>query len=169
VPPLALDERIFGDYEQLKRLFYIFFFKTPGAEAVVGADDMAFLDRLWADWSPGYDAADDLRHAKQCLRAPEHLAAALGYYRADEPGLHEPGAGDPYAAEHRALLQTPPQPTLYLHGDRDGCIDVAIAVDAVAHLSPGSRMDVIEGAGHFAHLERPAAVNRRIRDWIASS
>ena len=160
VPPLALDEQIFGDYDQLKRLFYVFFFKTPQAEAVVGAQDMAFLDRLWADWSPGYDAAADLAYAKQCLRAPEHLAAALGYYRADEPGLH--------AAEHHALLQTPPQPTLYLHGERDGCIDVAIAADALPHLSQGSRMDIIEGAGHFAHLERPATVNPRILEWVAS-
>ena len=160
VPPLALDEQISGDYEQLKRLFYVFFFKTPQAEAVVGAQNMAFLDRLWADWSPGYDAAADLAYAKQCLRAPDHLVAALGYYRADEPRL--------YAAEHRALLQTPPQPTLYLHGERDGCIDVAIAADALTHLSPGSRVDVIDGAGHFAHVERPATVNPRILEWVAS-
>jgi pimeloyl-ACP methyl ester carboxylesterase len=156
VPPLALDERIYGDYDQLKRLFYVFFFKTPQAAAVVAADDMAFLDRLWADWSPGYDAAADLGYAKQCLRAPEHLAAALAYYRAEEPGL-----GD-------AVPPAPPQPTLYLHGDRDGCIDIAIAADAVAHLSPGSRMDVIDGAGHFAQLERPATVNRRILEWLAA-
>ena len=167
VPPLALDEQIFGDYEQLKRLFYVFFFKTPHAEAVVGAQDMAFLDRLWADWSPGYDAAADLGYAKQCLRAPEHLAAALGYYRAEEPGLYDGGADDPYAAEHRALLQTPPQPTLYLHGERDGSLAVAIAADALTHLSRGSRMDIIEGAGHFPHVERPATVSQRILGWIA--
>ena len=31
----------------------IFFMKTARAEAVIAADDMAFLDRLWEDWSPG--------------------------------------------------------------------------------------------------------------------
>ena len=87
VPPLALDTRIFADYEQLKRFFYLFFLKTPFAEAVLAADDMAFLDRLWQDWSPGYDAGEDLRNVKQCLRGAGHLAAAIGYYRADEPGL----------------------------------------------------------------------------------
>src|SRR4249920_172110 len=45
VPPLALDERIFSDYGQLKRFFYLFFFKTPRASSVVAVDDMAFLDR----------------------------------------------------------------------------------------------------------------------------
>src|SRR5271154_724758 len=38
VPPLALDTRMFADYDQLKRFFYLFFLKTPFAESVVGAD-----------------------------------------------------------------------------------------------------------------------------------
>ena len=91
---------VFADYEQLKKFFYLFFLKTPLAKPVLAADDMAFLDRLWQDWSPGYDAGENLRDVKQCLRGPGHLAAAIGYYRADEPGLsgfgtdaHVRGAG----------------------------------------------------------------------------
>jgi pimeloyl-ACP methyl ester carboxylesterase len=166
VAPAALDERIFSDYQQLKRLFYLFFMKTPRAESVIAADDMAFLDRLWEDWSPGYDAAEDLDRAKRCLREPDHLSAAIGYYRAEEPGLYDRGPADVYAAEHAALLRTAPQPTLYLHGGRDGCVDVALVADAERHLASGSRMDIIEGAGHFLHLERAVAVNERILAWV---
>ena len=166
VAPAALDERIFSDYEQLKRSFYLFFMKTPRAESVIAADDMAFLDRLWEDWSPGYDAAEDLYRAKQCLREPDNLSAAIGYYRAEEPGLYQRGAADVYAAEHAALLRTAPQPTLYLHGGRDGCLDVALVADAERHLAVGSRMEVIEDAGHFLHLERAVAVNERILAWV---
>ena len=166
VPPAALDERIYGDYQQLKRFFYVFFMKTPRAESVVAADDMAFLDRLWEDWSPGYDAADELRHVKRCLREPDNLSAAIGYYRAEEPGLYGSGAADAYAAEHAAVLRVAPQPTLYLHGDRDGCIDPSLVVDAERHLAPGSRMDIVEGAGHFLHVEEAAAVNARILAWV---
>ena len=86
VPPLALDTKIFADYDQLKRFFYLFFLKTPFAESVLAAGDMAFLDRLWQDWCPGYDASEDLRNVKQCLRGEGNLAAAIGYYRAEEPG-----------------------------------------------------------------------------------
>jgi pimeloyl-ACP methyl ester carboxylesterase len=56
----------------------------------------------------------------------------------------------------------------YLHGDRDGCIDVALPADAMRHLAPGSRMDVIEHADHFVHLEQAAIVNRRILSWIGA-
>jgi pimeloyl-ACP methyl ester carboxylesterase len=168
VPPLALDTRIFADYDQLKRFFYLFFLKTPFAESVLAADDMAFLDRLWQDWSPGYDARKDLRNVKRCLRDEGNLAAAIGYYRADEPGLPHSGTDGAYAAEEAALASAPPQPTLYLHGSRDGCIDLALVEDAQRHLATGSRMEVVEGAGHFLHVEKPALVNDQILAWVTA-
>jgi hypothetical protein len=82
VPPPALDPVLFGDYQQLKRFFYLFLFRDSLAWAVemVAADGMAFLDRLWQDWSPGYDAAEDLARAKESLRQPANLTAAISYY-----------------------------------------------------------------------------------------
>jgi pimeloyl-ACP methyl ester carboxylesterase len=167
VPPLALDTLIFADYDQLKRFFYLFFLKTPFAEPVVAADDMAFLGRLWQDWSPGYDAREELRNVKECLRGEGNLKAAIGYYRAEEPGLRHFSADGAYAAEEAALASAGPQPTLYLHGNRDGCIDLALVQDAGSHLATGSRMEVIEGAGHFLQVERPTAVNARILAWVS--
>ena len=168
VPPLALDELIFADYDQLKRFFYLFFLKTPFAEPVVAADDMAFLGRLWQDWSPGYDAREDLRNVRQCLRGEGNLKAAIGYYRAGEPGLNRFSADGAYAAEEAALASAGPQPTLYLHGSRDGCIDLALVADAGRHLATGSRMEVVEGAGHFPQVEKPTAVNARILAWVCA-
>ena len=72
VPPLALDQRLFSDYDQLKRFFYLFFMKTQLAESVLALNEMAFLDRLWADWCPKYDASEDSSYAKQCLSEPEN-------------------------------------------------------------------------------------------------
>jgi pimeloyl-ACP methyl ester carboxylesterase len=168
VPPLALDTRIFADYDQLKKFFYLFFLKTPSAEPVLAADDMAFLDRLWQDWSPGYDASENLRDVKQCLRGAGHLAAAIGYYRADEPGLSGFDTDGAYAAQEQALARCGPQPTLYLHGSRDGCIDVSLVRDAGLHLAPGSRMEVVADAGHFLQVEQPTAVNDRILAWVSA-
>jgi pimeloyl-ACP methyl ester carboxylesterase len=168
VPPLALDTKIFADYDQLKRFFYLFLLKTPFAESALAADDMAFLDRLWQDWCPGYDASEDLRNVKQCLQGEGNLTAAIAYYRAEEPGLQHFGVDGLYAAEEAAFASAGPQPTLYLHGDRDGCIDLALVEDAERHLATGSRMEVVADAGHFLHVEKPAVVNDRILAWVSA-
>src|SRR5215468_4731968 len=141
VPPASLDPVLFSDYEQLKRFFYVFLFRDPlgFADALVASDGMSFLDRLWQDWSPGYDAGDDLARVKESLRDPANLAAAIGYYRA----VGAANAGR-YAAEEQAAGRQAPQPTLYLHGAADGCISAQLARDAERHLAPSSRMVVIE-------------------------
>jgi pimeloyl-ACP methyl ester carboxylesterase len=178
VPPAALDAVLFSDYEQLKRLFYTFMFRDPNgfADAVVARDGMAFLDRLWADWSPGFPASDHLALVKESLREPANLAAAIGYYRAAGGyyralGIEDPPAGpsntaERYAAEQEATGQQPPQPTLYLHGADDGCIRLELARGTERLLAPSSRMAVIEHAGHFLQLERPGEVNDHILEWV---
>ena len=162
VPPAALDEVLFNDYEQLKRFFYLFMVRDPAglAETVVANDDMAFLDELWNDWSPGFQSGEHLAQVKQSLRQPANLAAALGYYRAA-------GAADRFAAEQQAVGRQAPQPTLYLHGARDGCIGVDLARGSERFLAPSSRMIVINDAGHFLHLEDPAQVNDHILSWVS--
>jgi pimeloyl-ACP methyl ester carboxylesterase len=151
VPPAALDEVLFSDYEQLKRSFYLFMFRDPAglAETAVARDDLAFLDKLWRDWSPGFQPGEHLARVKDCLRQPANLAAALGYYRA--------------AVDQEAAARQAPQPTLYVHGARDGCIGVDLVRGAERLLAPSSRMIVIDEAGHFLHLEEPGQVNDHIQ------
>lgn len=163
VPPFGAVLSGFFDYAQLKRSFYIFLFQTPLAELAVSVDDLAFIDGLWRDWSPGYDASGDVPAVKDALRQPANLAAAIGYYRA-MLGTTPP---DPaYAAQQAAASAVAPQPTLYLHGDQDGCLALDVASDAGQFLSPGSRMEVIEGTGHFLHVERPREVNELVVQWL---
>jgi pimeloyl-ACP methyl ester carboxylesterase len=59
------------------------------------------------------------------------------------------------------------QPTLYLHGRTDGCMGVDLAEGAAPFLtSEGSRLELVDGAGHFLHVERPDEVNRLIVDFV---
>ena len=172
VPPAALDEVLFSDYEQLKRFFYLFMFRDPAgfAEVVVARDEMAYLDKLWADWSPGFVPGEHLARVKECLRQRANLAAALGYYRAAGAASAAdgaPGTTARYAAEQQAAGRQAPQPTLYLHGARDGCIGVELARGTGPLLFPSSRMIVIEEAGHFLHLEKPGEVNDHILAWVS--
>ncbi len=170
VPPLAVFGQIAFRYPQIKRSFYFWFLQMRIADGIVPAHDFAFLDGLWADWSPGYDAREDLRHAKDCLRDPAHLAAALGYYRAmfDPQAFGTPEAS---AAQAAAWGRPVPRPVLYLHGANDGCIglDAAGVAAVTAQCGPGSRAELLDGVGHFLHLERPAEVERRILDFVGAA
>lgn len=152
VPPPATAAKAFLSYDQLRRSFYVMLFQTPLAEFAVAADDLRFLDRLWADWSPGYDAARDLPEVKASLRRPEHLAAAIGYYRAMF------GSGVPDGV--------PSAPTLYLHGTQDGAFGVEGTAGAEDELGAGSRVERLDGVGHFLHLETPEQVNEMILEWV---
>lgn len=163
LPPVPATAAGFFSYDQLRRSWYIFYFQSPLADAMVAMNDLEFIDRLWADWSPGYEAKEDAAHAKDALRDPVNLEAALGYYRA----LFDPDRQAPeLAAEQAAASAVPPQPTLYLHGSDDGCMGAEVGGSAGAWLSPGSSTALIDGTGHFLHLERPAEVNARIIDFL---
>jgi pimeloyl-ACP methyl ester carboxylesterase len=155
VPPPAVASAAFFDYAQLKRSFYVYLFQTGLAELVAGADDLAFIDNLWRDWSPSYDGREDLVHVKEALRAPENLAAAIGYYRAMFGG--------------GVLGESPEQPPLYLHGEDDGAFLADRVLESKAHLSADSEVRVIPGVGHFLHLERPDEVNRLVVDWVTAT
>ncbi len=155
----------FFTYDQLRRSWYVFFFQTPLAEYAVGLDDYAFIDRLWSDWSPGFDGSWDAARVKESLAEPASLTAAIDYYRAMFAGPPD----DPEAAAAQgAAGTTAPQPTLYLHGADDGCIGLDTIGRVTDFLAPGSEMVVVEGAGHFLHVERPDLVNDHILRFLTA-
>src|SRR5262249_3602982 len=170
VPPAALDPVLFSDYDQLRRFFYLFLFRDPAgsAEAVVAADQMAFIDRLWADWSPGYHPGGHPTPGKEAPQQPANPAPPPRHYPAPPPPAGAPQADARYAAEQQAVGRQAPQPPLSLHGANDGCIAAPLARRAGSLLAPSSRMIVIGGAGHFPHLEKPDEVNNHILAWVTS-
>ena len=166
VPPTASIGMSLLTYAQLQKSWYMFFFLSPLAEAALPLDDYSFIDHLWRDWSPGYDGAWDVARVKESIGDPERIVAAIGYYRALYDGsLQRPELADEQAA---ALLPTP-KPTLYLHGRDDNCMLLSSIGSPLDFLAPGSEMQVVDGTGHFLHVERPDVVNRRIVDFLTTS
>ena len=165
VPPGgAMGAAFLGNLAQIKRSWYMFFFQHGLSDLVVGADDLAFIDMLWADWSPGHDAHEDVPHVKAALRDPANLAAALGYYRATlGDGYVDPALADVQAAGQ----QNPTQPTLYLHGADDGCIGAEVAEWAADHSPDNVSVRVFEGCGHFLHVDHPQAINDEILGFLS--
>ena len=148
---------------QLRMSWYMFFQLLPGiSERALGR----VIPRLWADWSPGYDAREDLADVFAALDGDGRATAALRYYRAFFlPWMRR----REYAAEQAHVLDLPAAPLLYLHGERDGCQLPSIARRADDLLTPPSRFELVPGAGHFLHLERPADVNERIAAFVGAA
>jgi pimeloyl-ACP methyl ester carboxylesterase len=120
-------------------------------------------------------------HADTVARRPGLRNATLGFVTAHPSRLPAAvaaeqvrGAGKPgflealranldYDFSHR--LQEIACPTLIVWGDRDRVITARDA-DRFAELIPGSRKVVFEDTGHMAMLERPAAFNALLQDFL---
>jgi pimeloyl-ACP methyl ester carboxylesterase len=154
-----------SSYTQQKRSWYMFFFQQPIAETAVQADDFAFIERLWRDWSPGLEPpADLLAEVRASLSAPGSLEAALGYYRATfNPLLLDPALA---ALQDRITASPIPVPSLYLHGADDGCIGKEIVAGMEAFFPAGLETEIVPGAGHFLHLEAPEVVAKPIGAFL---
>lgn len=160
-------EALVTNYAQERRSWYMFFFQTAIAEAAVSFNDFAFLEKLWTDWSPGWRwAPEDMEALKRCFRAKGTLNAALGYYRATlGPALRMPV--DPKGL---AAAMSPPinVPAMMIHGRDDGCIG-AETLDGMEKLfQKGLKIEIVPGAGHFVHQERPDHVNEMVVKFLKS-
>lgn len=136
---------------QLRLSWYTLFNQLPALpERTVDR----WLPRLWRDWSPGYDGAEDVALVRAAWPTRAHVRAAVGYYRAVRPRWL------------RTLGGVPTVPTLVLHGADDGCLQRGYAEHAATRLPGTARFELVEGAGHFLQVERPDVVNELVGDFV---
>lgn len=152
-------------YDQQRRSWYMFFFQTPFADIALAHDDFAFVERLWRDWSPGWNVpADEMTALKETFRHPGVAEAALGYYRATfNPALQDPALA---TLQNRMMLEPIEVPTMMLQGANDGCIGADLVEGMAAFFPRGLRTEVVPGTGHFLHQEDPAHINRLVLDFL---
>jgi pimeloyl-ACP methyl ester carboxylesterase len=153
------------DQSQQQRSWYVFLFQTPLAEFSVPFNNHAFIDYLWKTWSPGWDyPAELMAGVKETLATTGVLAAALGYYRSGFEGVPK---DEKLASLHDRIGVAPIQvPTLYVHGANDGCIAAYVSTGMEAMFPAGFQKEIVEGAGHFVHLEVPEKFNALVLDFL---
>ena len=118
---------------QLLRSWYIMYFQLP----LLPEHSASFVvPRLWRQWSPSYDAREDVALVRDAIGAPENWRAALGYYRAAIRGSKPPPR---YAELHRHWLSPLQVQTLYLHGADDGCMSVGLHEVGGARVTGGQQ------------------------------
>jgi len=144
---------------QLRRSWYMGLFQMPGTGRLARTRDLALIDRLWEQWSPGLSLDPALRtELHETLGAS--LPAPLKYYREMlRPGMVKAA---------RRLSHPITVPLLHIHGAADGCILPPHADDRHRFAAPHVR-EIVADRGHFLHIEAPEAIAGRIAAWAASN
>jgi pimeloyl-ACP methyl ester carboxylesterase len=85
----------------------------------------------------------------------------LAYYRA---------LGSPRALQRAAplLFARTEVPSLYLHGEDDGCVGVEMVAGVERAYRAGVDVRVLEGVGHFLHLEAPERVSELVLGFFGA-
>jgi len=132
------------------------------SEWMVRRGDYAYIDHLYAYWSPDWAVpAADMARVKDALRRPGRLTAALGYYQQLFRELPDKGL----QALYRGRTSVP---TLSFAGKRDGALDSAIFNDTKAAFTGRYEMVFMEQAGHFLHREAPAVFARELLRFLGA-
>ncbi len=158
--PLTFMANLLVQPGQLRRSWYMLFFQLPRLpERIVRRRRLAFIDRLWRTWSPGYHLDGSAQQELyDCLEAS--WPAPIEYYRA----LLQPvgQAVSRIRAQARRRIVTP---TLQLHGADDGCIAFSAGDGQERYFTGPFETQVVPNAGHFIQLEAPDTVAAETIAW----
>jgi pimeloyl-ACP methyl ester carboxylesterase len=119
------------------------------------------------------DSADRRERRARALvahgAAPEALTAACAQLApTDRPGYGQ-AARMLSHADIRLDIARIALPTLIVSGRQDRVTPIASCAAVIHAAMPGSTLEIVEGAGHLVHLERPAIFNALLREFVQAT
>ncbi|MBL8600902.1 MAG: alpha/beta hydrolase [Myxococcales bacterium] len=158
--PMAFIEHLLRSPEQLRMSWYMGFFQLPWAPE--WALRRGLVSKLWRAWSPRTTPPSaHLAEVEAAIAAS--LPGAIAAYRAM---VWPPGPALRRVLEGARGRRKVAVDTLLMQGADDACIAPESGARAAAHHTGRFEHLVIADAGHFLHLEAPAAVISEITRWI---
>jgi pimeloyl-ACP methyl ester carboxylesterase len=165
--PALFQRDLAGDAAQIQASAYMNLLRSPRAEAIMGENDFARMERLIAGMSQNTQwFTPELRaRYQECWR--RGITGGLNYYRASP--LHPATESEPGAAAVRLPreLVTVTVPTLVIWGMRDEAL-LPRLLQGLDEYVPDLRIARIEQGSHWVVHEFPERVNALIRDFIAA-
>ena len=168
--PLALRSAVVRDPRGQGRATarYAAAFQLPRwPERSLRADGGARVERILRDWSGSEwdDFTEAVGHYRRAIQVTGVVYSALEYYRwAARSQVRAEGRR--FAA---AVARVPTVPVLQVHGALDPCVLERTALAAGRWAGPQHRLDVVPGAGHFPHEERPATTTGLLADALRAT
>jgi pimeloyl-ACP methyl ester carboxylesterase len=166
--PLRLRAALATDPKgQLSASRHLLKFQIPRYEHRLTSHDAIRVGLLLHRWAgPRWRASDDFaEHARACrtaMQIPQSAFCALEAYRwALRSALRL--SGFRYV---KRMQQPIAVPTLQIHGNADPCVLPRTAQGSGRYVSARYEWLVLDGVGHFPHLEVPERVTGEILRWI---
>ena len=123
-----------------------------------------FWESLWADWSPGYDAAEDIARATPTRHRGQHRQCHCAIPRVVQPAIRRSRRRGRSGGHHAATAGADAVPARR----RRRRVGADMLADVDTHLpADGSVVEIVDGVGHFLHLEQPELIAAKISDWLA--
>jgi pimeloyl-ACP methyl ester carboxylesterase len=166
--PAVFQRELAENPAQQEASRYMLMFRSPEAEAILSADDYAWLVEvvLARGLRRGYLTEADALAYRAAWSQPGALTGGLNYYRAARvgpPAPGEPAVPDPAGSRPVPAIEVP---TLVVWGEKDRALlpGNLVGLDRlVTHLT----VRRIHDGSHWVVHERPEQVNGYIHDFLA--
>jgi len=149
---------------------YMLMFRSPQAEAILSANQYAFLVEsvLGEGLRKGYFTEEDRAAYLEAWSQPGALTGGLNYYRAARVGPSSSGAEPPFALPRELPSLTVTRPTLVIWGKRDIHL-LTGNLEGLKQFVPDLTVLRIPDGSHWVVHEKPAVINAAIREFIKIS